>query len=189
MTAARVSGADSMSGEHRRTPVSGRGAAASVSRLCKAARLAVPFYRGATHAWQKQREAQRLADRTPIVRDRSCHWARYAAAVWVARAKSARKSFARWIREMRIPEKAICHVFRGRYCAEALGVTACEAGPSRTPRAHNGQYLGVFQMGSSERRLFGHGASVLEQARAAWRYFDRSGRDWSPWSCRWAAYS
>ena len=50
--------------------------------------------------------------------------------------------------------------------------------------AQNGQYLGLFQMGSSERRLFGHGETALEQAQAAYRYFVRSGRDWSPWSCK-----
>lgn len=79
------------------------------------------------------------------------------------------------------PRKAICHVF-GSYCGQALRVADCESGYS--VNAHNGQYLGLFQMGSSERRLFGHGDSALEQARAAYRYFVRSGRDWSPWSCK-----
>ena len=81
----------------------------------------------------------------------------------------------------RSPRKAICHVF-GTYCTQALQVARCESG-YRTS-AQNGQYLGIFQMGSSERRLFGHGASALAQARAAHRYFVRSGRDWSPWSCK-----
>jgi hypothetical protein len=81
----------------------------------------------------------------------------------------------------RSPEKAICHVF-GDYCGQALRVARCESGYRTT--AQNGQYLGMFQMGSNERRLFGHGASALDQARAAYRYFLRSGRDWSPWSCK-----
>lgn len=81
----------------------------------------------------------------------------------------------------RSPRKAICHVFR-TYCGQALRVARCESGYS--VNAHNGQYLGLFQMGSSERRLFGHGDTALEQARAAYRYFVRSGRDWSPWSCK-----
>jgi hypothetical protein len=81
----------------------------------------------------------------------------------------------------RSPEKAICHVF-GSYCRDALQVARCESGVSTS--AQNGQYLGLFQMGSSERRLFGHGESALEQAQAAYRYFVRSGRDWSPWSCK-----
>jgi hypothetical protein len=79
------------------------------------------------------------------------------------------------------PRAAICHAF-GRYCGQALAVARCESGLRTT--AVNGQYLGLFQMGSSERRLFGHGATPLAQARAAHRYFVASGRDWSPWSCK-----
>ncbi len=73
----------------------------------------------------------------------------------------------------------------GSYCQEALAVAWCESRHSTT--AQNGQYLGLFQMGSYERRLFGHGSTALAQALAARRYFVRSGRDWSPWACRWAA--
>jgi len=82
---------------------------------------------------------------------------------------------------LRKPEKAICHVF-GNYCRQALQVARCESGYRTT--AQNGQYLGLFQMGYSERQLFGHGATSLDQAKAAYRYFVRSGRDWSPWSCK-----
>jgi hypothetical protein len=82
------------------------------------------------------------------------------------------------------PRKAICTVF-GSYCDEALAVAWCESHLST--RAQNGQYLGLFQMGSYERQLFGHGETAHAQALAAHRYFVRSGRDWSPWSCRWAA--
>jgi hypothetical protein len=81
----------------------------------------------------------------------------------------------------RSPAKAICYVF-GDYCGQALRVARCESGYQTT--AQNGQYLGIFQMGSSERHLFGHGSTALAQARAAYRYFVRSGRDWSPWSCK-----
>ena len=79
------------------------------------------------------------------------------------------------------PEKAICQVF-GSYCRQALQVARCESGVQTT--AQNGEYLGLFQMGSTERRTFGHGESAIEQAQAAYRYFVRSGRDWSPWSCK-----
>jgi hypothetical protein len=81
------------------------------------------------------------------------------------------------------PRKAICDVF-GSYCAEALAVARCESRLRTT--AQNGQYLGLFQMGTYARTLFGHGSTAREQAIAARRYFVRSGRDWSPWSCRWA---
>jgi len=82
------------------------------------------------------------------------------------------------------PRVAIRAVF-GRYADQAVDVAWCES--RLTTTARNGQYLGLFQMGSSERRLFGHGDTAHEQALAAHRYFVRSGRDWSPWSCRWAA--
>lgn len=81
------------------------------------------------------------------------------------------------------PRAAICAVFRD-HCQEAIAVAWCESHLSTSAR--NGQYLGMFQMGSYERRLFGHGETAHAQAVAAHRYFLRSGRDWSPWSCRWA---
>jgi hypothetical protein len=79
------------------------------------------------------------------------------------------------------PQAVICRVF-GSYCGQAVQVSQCESGLHTD--AQNGQYLGLFQMGSSERRSFGHGASAEEQAKAAHRYFVASGRDWSPWSCK-----
>ena len=82
------------------------------------------------------------------------------------------------------PRQAICAVFADD-CRAALAVARCESHLQTTAR--NGQYLGLFQMGSYERQLFGHGPSAHEQAVAAHRYFVRSGRDWSPWSCGWAA--
>jgi hypothetical protein len=101
------------------------------------------------------------------------------------RARLARKASAahrRMIARLeRAPVKAICFVF-GNRCSEALRVARCESGYQTT--AQNGQYLGMFQMGTSERQLFGHGPTALAQARAAYRYFVRSGRDWSPWSCK-----
>jgi hypothetical protein len=82
------------------------------------------------------------------------------------------------------PRAAICDVF-DTYCGEAVAVAWCES--RLTTTAANGQYLGLFQMGSYERSLFGHGDTAHEQAVAAHKYFVLSGRDWSPWGCRWAA--
>jgi hypothetical protein len=82
------------------------------------------------------------------------------------------------------PRAAICQVFRAN-CKAAVAVAWCES--RLRPTAQNGQYLGVFQMGSYARQLFGHGPTAHAQAVAARRYFVRSGGDWSPWSCRWAA--
>jgi hypothetical protein len=83
--------------------------------------------------------------------------------------------------EAAAPKVAICDVF-GPYCRQAINVAWCESRLQTTAR--NGQYLGLFQMGAHERRLFGHGPTAHEQAVAAHKYFVVSGRDWSPWSCK-----
>ena len=77
--------------------------------------------------------------------------------------------------------ETICRIF-GPDCAAAIVVARCES--RLHTDARNGQYLGLFQMGLLARQLFGHGDSAEEQARAAFRYFVASGRDWSPWSCQ-----
>jgi hypothetical protein len=104
------------------------------------------------------------------------------------RAAAAKRALAQRAKARRLaaveaatPRNVICRVF-GSYCQQAIVVSRCESGLSTG--AQNGQYLGLFQMGSSERRLFGHGDSAAEQARAAHRYFVASGRDWGPWSCK-----
>ena len=79
------------------------------------------------------------------------------------------------------PASIICRVF-GSYCRQAISVARCESGLSIY--AHNGQYLGLFQMGSFARSTYGHGWDAWTQSRAAYRYFVASGRDWSPWSCK-----
>jgi len=80
-----------------------------------------------------------------------------------------------------------------RYCKagrQALEVARCETGNTFDIWAGYGkhQYLGLWQMGNYERRRFGHGWNAWEQAKAAHKYYVVSGKDWSPWSCRWAAY-
>jgi len=79
------------------------------------------------------------------------------------------------------PEYAIRLVF-GSYAGQALAVARCESG--LYTGAQNGQYLGLFQMGSGERARYGHGSDAMTQARAAFAYFVASGRDWSPWECK-----
>lgn len=99
------------------------------------------------------------------------------------RAAIARRAKARQLAAVAAasPPKVICHVF-GSYCGQALAVSRCESGYQTDAR--NGQYRGLFQMGSTERRIFGHGSTAIAQAKAAHRYFVASGRDWSPWSCK-----
>lgn len=74
----------------------------------------------------------------------------------------------------------VCHVFGRRHCIDALNVAWCES--TLRPWAANGQYLGAFQMGSSERARFGHGPTIWQQAPPAHRYFALAG--WGPWECR-----
>jgi hypothetical protein len=99
------------------------------------------------------------------------------------RAAIAKRERARRLAAARraTPQAVICRVF-GEHCKEALAVARCES--RLHPWARNGQYVGLFQLGASERRLFGHGSSAVKQARAAHRYFVASGRDWSPWGCK-----
>ena len=130
-----------------------------------------------------------LADRTPIARGKTCRWARYAAGEHRARAKSAARALEVWRRRIADPDFAIEVVF-GAYAWQAKRVSACESGDRdgdlspHVVRATNGQYLGMFQMGSSERARYGHGSTPIAQVRAAYAYFVASGRDWSPWSCK-----
>lgn len=65
---------------------------------------------------------------------------------------------------------------------EAVRVSWCES--THRTWAQNGQYRGLFQMGSNERATYGHGPDALTQSRAAHRYFRASGSDWSPWECK-----
>lgn len=78
---------------------------------------------------------------------------------------------------------AVDRIF-GPYASQAMAVVRCETGGTYSVYAQNGQYLGIFQMGSTERATYGHGWTPLAQAQAAYRYFVASGRDWSPWACK-----
>ena len=76
-------------------------------------------------------------------------------------------------------QQAVCHYFRGSLCSTAMQIVNCETGGTYDPRSSNGQYLGIFQMGSNERATFGHGNDVWTQARAAYRYYLKAG--FGPW--------
>ena len=132
----------------------------------------------ATWHWQDElelvRTKTRFVERTAI----GCAYLEYVRHTWAERADRHWRLYAKLTRDV---TAAVCFVFK-RYCSQALAVVRCESGGST--RAHNGQYLGLFQMGSGERARYGHGDTPLEQARAAYRYFVASGRDWSPWQCR-----
>jgi hypothetical protein len=78
----------------------------------------------------------------------------------------------------------IIRIVFGAYGDQAVKVADCETGGSFSVWASNGQYKGLFQMGSSERARYGHGNNAWAQSRAAKRYFVATGKDWSPWSCK-----
>ena len=62
---------------------------------------------------------------------------------------------------------------------KAFDVIACETGGKYNTTAQNGQYIGLFQMGSWARARYGHGPSASSQARAAHRLYAVAG--WRPW--------
>jgi len=73
----------------------------------------------------------------------------------------------------------------GAYGSQAVAVATCES--SLLTYAVNGEYVNIFQMGYEERQIYGWhvaGSPAIVAARAAFRYFVASGRDWSPWSCK-----
>lgn len=82
-------------------------------------------------------------------------------------------------------EHVIMVVF-GAYGQQALGVARCETGGTFSLGSANGQYLGLFQMGSWERWTYADGryTTAWDQARAAYRYFVAGGRDWHQWQCK-----
>ncbi len=65
---------------------------------------------------------------------------------------------------------------------EALNVSYCESRFSIY--AKGGDNWGLFQLGGWARARYGHGWTAMTQARAAYRYYLDSGKDWSPWTCR-----
>jgi hypothetical protein len=143
-------------------------------------RRAIADRRAATWHWQAElglaldRTARRARSAT------NCAYLGWMKRTWALRAHAVWRVWGRLQWDVRA---AICFVFRG-YCAQALAVSWCESKHDITAGVGKHQYLGIFQMGDSERQLYGHDWTALGQARAAWRYFDASGRDWSPWSCK-----
>jgi len=62
---------------------------------------------------------------------------------------------------------------------QAFDIIDCETGHAYNTTAKNGQYRGMFQMGTDERNKYGHGSTAMLQAKAAHKYYLISG--WSPW--------
>ncbi len=143
---------------------------------CSDAGKGIVYYRA--RVWESQRILNESRIPTNHAEKKaSCTYKKWAAQLWHDRAVKYRRILVR----LNDAKSAICYIF-GRYCNEAITVAHCESRLSR--HAHNGQYLGLFQMGNFARSTYGHGDTFVEQARAAHRYFVASGKDWSPWSCK-----
>lgn len=145
---------------------------------CLSVRTAIKFYRSVVWESQDTLHESRWKTRYPEKWKGRCAYKRYIVNVWRVEARRLTRLLHAFEMDAR---KAICYVFDS-YCGQALAVAWCESRFS--PNATNGQYRGLFQMGRNERLLFGHGSRAIEQSFAAHRYFVRSGRDWSPWSCK-----
>ena len=90
---------------------------------------------------------------------------------------------ARTLSQVERVQSIIRFVF-GPYGSQAISVARCETGGTFWPVSRNGQYHGIFQMGSGERARYGDSPLAWGQAIAAYKYFVDSGRDWSPWGCK-----
>lgn len=162
-----------------KSPGKGRDVRQKSSSDCPSVKKALIFYRAKTWALQDELEIARFKTSYPERWSTSCTYIRYHMGIWVSKSID----HAAILKGLDDPISAIYHVFKN-YGIEALAVASCESGGTFSTRAHNGQYLGMFQMGDYARQLYGHGDTALQQARAAHRYFVASGKDWSPWSCK-----
>lgn len=84
--------------------------------------------------------------------------------------------------------------YPGNAAEQAVRVAWCESRWTTTDRL--GQYVGVGQLGTSERSAYGIGvyrssdpataatASVVVQVRSFYRMFVAAGRSWGRWACR-----
>jgi hypothetical protein len=165
---------------HHLQPLSLRARLARELRVLHKERSVVQFFQ--RHRWLLRSTEHGVVARRTFVRAERRTTLTVQHIVWLRHVLRARA-----VRHLRSapPRVAICAVFK-RDCAEALDVAWCESRLSTT--AVNGQYLGLFQMGYTARRLFGHGPTAIAQSIAAHRYFVYSGRSWGPWSCKPSTY-
>lgn len=141
-------------------------------------RHAIAYHRSQT--WRYQ-------DHAGIQRTPTEHAERHSTSVsflwWIDHLWQRRQARARHLASSRTSGSVpslICRVF-GSACGEALRVARCESNFSI--HAVNGQFLGIFQMGSHERAAYatiGY-STAYAQIVAAHNYFVVAG--WGPWSC------
>ena len=102
---------------------------------------------------------------------------------------------AKWKPGVTNTKNAIMWAFCGKHYKpcwlghEALAVSNCETGGTYSIWASNGWYKGLFQMGPSERAIWGFGNDPWEQALSAYRMYKwtsthEGGPRWHRWACR-----
>jgi hypothetical protein len=110
-------------------------------------------------------------------RTQSHKYRKWVYTLWSKRAKQHCVTFQR----LRSDPKAAIRWVWGDQAEKAINVARCETGGTFSVYAQNGQYLGLFQMGSWARSRYGHGYDALTQARAAYANYRDNG--WSQWEC------
>ena len=155
----------------------------AVYKACPGVVQGVYYYRGKTRLWERKLGLTPSKSNFNAAIVHSCKYTIWVAHQWAKKAHKAHHKYVVYLHQQAIiqndPESAICAVF-GSHCSEAVAVASCESGLS--VNAVNGQYLGLFQMGSSERAIYGHGPDAYSQAQAAYRYYSVAG--WGPWQCQ-----
>ena len=135
---------------------------------------------------RKSSQQENLAHARYVARHgkgRNARWHRHAMS-WINKELQETIDLLHRKRELAMSPRTAIHWVFGRYGSQAVAVAYCETGGTFDLGASNGQYLGLFQMGSSERAKYGHSSTAIGQARSAYSYFADSGYDWSPWACK-----
>ena len=145
-------------------------------------------YRGTVRFFENHRIVARLGrragesevrrSRTPV---RACDSSRRASPPSARR--SVRATGGGWPSCPRARRSAPCSERTARRLSPSRGASPGSARQPRTAStAASSRWARTSEAFSATAR------SAHDQSLAAHRYFVRSGRDWSPWACRWAAY-
>ena len=141
-----------------------------VVEKCRSAREAVVYYRNKTYEYQDRRSGKR-ATLSPIVRGKSCHWSRYAAGEWQARARSAKKRYLVWYEENRILSgESEIRAYVNDDCLEEI--IDRETAGTWSPTIYNYQGSGAYGLPQA---LPGH---KMSSAGADWRTNPKTQIEW-----------
>lgn len=146
-------------------------------------RHSIVAHRAATWRFQDLMGVPHTRASHVVGRSRSVPFLRWANGLWNNRQKVARRNLAELRRSTSpsVVPRLICVVFGPAECSEGRRIAW---GESRDETwAANGQYLGLFQLGSGERASYatiGY-SSAYQQIVAAHNLY--RARGWEPWTC------